>query len=175
MIGRRGGAASPSRRRCARRPRRAAQRAEIADQIGEIVVAQTLGRIRRHQRGLLVDHFLQIRLAIPLDPLARVHDLDVNTSSAFLAPRMRWPSFVTTVTVSNAGATHSDGVRISRVSAACERGDADAGQVRAEPSAASGDAVTRRALLREEPFAVGDVADRPLRSARPNRCSSDTR
>ena len=45
----------------------------------------------------------------------------LNTSSAFFTPRMRWPSLVTRVTVSNVGAIHSDGLRISRVSAARDR------------------------------------------------------
>ena len=45
----------------------------------------------------------------------------LKTSSAFFAPRIRCPSFVTTVTVSKFGATHSDGVRISRTSAARDR------------------------------------------------------
>ena len=68
------------------------------------------------------------------------------------------------------GGIHSDGVRISRVSAACERGRRrGTGPGRAGRRVRRRDDTTRTA--REQPLAVRDVADRPLRRRDRRRCS----
>ena len=141
----------------------AAQRSQIADDVGQVGVVQPRGRILRHQRGLLVDHFPQVRFPIALDPLARVHHLDAEHVFRLLRAAHALAVF----------GDDGDGFKRGgdplgrRADLAGEGGvrslNADARQIRAEAAAAAGHAMARRALLREQPLAVRHVADRPLR------------
>ena len=80
-------------------------------------------------------------------------------SSFFLAPRIRWPSFVTSVTGCVPGAMTAPASRRSCVSSARRSADADARQIGAEATSATVDAVTGETQRSEQPLAVRGVGD----------------
>ena len=142
---------------------RAAQCREIAEHVLQVAVGQLRRTVGRHQRVLLVNHFLQVGLQVALQALARVHDLNAEHVLGFLHAAdaltvlcherhrfkgrrhpLRW----------RPNLTRERSARTLR---------ADPRKIGSDPTARAADPMARGALLREQLLTVLGVADRRFR------------